>query len=64
MDAARRGGVSWGMADDAALEEDLENVTEGTASNVLVLQSLALFHILSADAQWLHGMSWGVRDEA
>lgn len=29
MDAARRGGVSWGMADDAALEEDLDNVTEG-----------------------------------
>ncbi|KAL3145623.1 hypothetical protein ABBQ32_003168 [Trebouxia sp. C0010 RCD-2024] len=28
MDAARRGGVSWGMADDAALEEDLDNVTE------------------------------------
>lgn len=32
MDAARRGGVSWGMAEEAALEEDLENVTEGTAS--------------------------------
>ena len=31
MDAARRGGVSWGMAEEAALEEDLENVTEGTA---------------------------------
>ena len=31
MDAARRGGVSWGMAEEAALEEDLENVTEGIA---------------------------------
>lgn len=31
MDAARRGGVSWGMADDAALEEDLDNVTEGNS---------------------------------
>ena len=31
MDAARRGGVSWGMAEDAALEEDLENVTEGNS---------------------------------
>ena len=29
MDAARRGGVSWGMADDAALEEDLDDVTKG-----------------------------------
>lgn len=31
MDAARRGGVSWGMAEDAALEEDLDNVTEGNS---------------------------------
>ena len=29
MDAARRGGVSWGMSEDAALEEDLDNITEG-----------------------------------
>lgn len=29
MDAARRGGVSWGMAEEAALEEDLDSVTEG-----------------------------------
>ncbi|KAL0018195.1 hypothetical protein WJX79_010675 [Trebouxia sp. C0005] len=28
MDAARRGGVSWGMAEEAALEEDLDSVTE------------------------------------
>ena len=33
MDAARRGGVSWGMADEEALEEDLENVTEGAVKN-------------------------------
>lgn len=29
MDAARRGGVSWGMAEEAALEENLEGITEG-----------------------------------
>ena len=29
MDAALRGGVSWGMAEEAAMEEDLDNVTEG-----------------------------------
>lgn len=29
MDAARRGGVSWGMPEEAALEENLEDVTEG-----------------------------------
>lgn len=27
-DAALRGGVSWGMAEEAAMEEDLDNVTE------------------------------------
>lgn len=31
MDAARRGGVSWGMAEDGALEEDLDSITEGSA---------------------------------
>lgn len=42
MDAARRGGVSWGMADDAALEEDLDNVTEGAHSSQLLFVSCLL----------------------
>lgn len=29
MDAARRGGISWGMDEEAALEENAEDVTEG-----------------------------------
>lgn len=31
MDAARRGGVSWGMAEEAALEDNPEDVSEGEA---------------------------------
>lgn len=29
MDAARRGGVSWGMAEEAALDDNPDDVTEG-----------------------------------
>lgn len=45
MDAARRGGVSWGMAEEAALEEDLDSVTEGTMlgiTTMLVWSSMSL----------------------
>jgi hypothetical protein len=40
MDAARRGGVSWGMAEEAALEEDLDGVTEGAMLSITTLQHL------------------------
>lgn len=37
MDAARRGGVSWGMAEEAALEEDLDSVTEGAMLGTTIM---------------------------
>ena len=40
MDAARRGGVSWGIAEEEALEEDLDNVTEGSVASVVLCTSL------------------------
>lgn len=47
MDAARRGGVSWGMADDAALEEDLDNITEGEPS-ILLSAHQCLQHVFAS----------------
>lgn len=40
MDAARRGGVSWGMAEEAALEEDLDGVTEGAMLGTTTMLSI------------------------
>ena len=37
MDAARRGGVSWGMAEEAAMEEDLDSVTEGAMLGIITM---------------------------
>jgi len=44
MDAARRGGVSWGMAEEAALEEDLDSVTEGAVLGITTLKYLLNVH--------------------
>ena len=53
MDAARRGGVSWGMAEDAALEEDLDNITEGPVCPIVCAAVPVLLSVLLLNCLFL-----------